>query len=78
MDNEKFKALLPLIVTALIHKILEQKKISQDEAFSRLYGSQLYFLLNDEQTKIWHYSADKLFILFEEEMTTGRMELPEY
>ena len=78
MNKEKFEALLPLIVAALIQKILEQKKISQDEAFSRLYGSRLYSLLNEEQTKVWHCSVGKLFLLFEEEMATGKIELPEY
>ena len=78
MDKAKFEALLPLIVTALMQKIMERKKISQEEAFSRLYGSLLYFFLDDEKTKVWHYSAEKLYQLFDEEMTTGNMELPEY
>jgi hypothetical protein len=76
MNKEKFDALLPLIVTALIKKIIENKKIPQDEVFSDLYNSNLYSLLEDEQSKVWHYSADKLFLLFEEELTTGKLELP--
>ena len=78
MDEAKFEALLPLIVAALIQKIIERKKISQDEAFSQLYDSRLYSFLDNEETKAWHYSVEKLFRLFEEEMTTGNMELPEY
>ena len=78
MDKAKFEALLPLIVTSLMQKIIERKSISQEEAFSLLYSSQLYHVLDDEQTKVWHYSAEKLFQLFDEEMTTGIMELPEY
>jgi hypothetical protein len=76
MNKEKFDALLPLIVTVLIQKISESKKIPQDEVFSRLYNSNLYSHLEDEQTKVWHYSADKLFLLFEEELNTGKLELP--
>jgi len=78
MDKAKFEALLPFIITALIQKIIERKKITQDEAFSALYGSRLYFALDDEETKVWHYSAEKLFQLFEGEMSTGNLELPEY
>ena len=78
MDKAKFDALLPLIVAALIQKIVERKEISQDEAFSRLYGSRLYFFLDDEKTKVWHFSVEKLFQLLEEEISTGSMELPEY
>jgi len=78
MDKAKFEALLPLIVTALITKIIERKKISQDEAFSALYGSMLYLVLDDEKMKVWHYSTEKLFQLFEEEMSSGSLKLPEY
>jgi hypothetical protein len=78
MDKAQFEALLPLIIAALMQKIIEQKKITQDEAFSRLYNSMLYGVLENEQTKVWYYSVEKLFQLFEEEMSTGKMELPEY
>ena len=77
MDKAKFEALLPLIVAALMQKIIERKKISHDEAFLQLYGSRLYCALDDEKTKVWHYSAEKLFQLFEEEMANGKLELPE-
>jgi len=78
MDKDKFDALLPLIVAALMQKIIEQKKMPQEEAFYRLYNSTLYFFLENEQTKVWHYSAEKLFRLFDEEINTGKLELPEY
>ena len=78
MDKAKFEALLPLIVSALLQEIVDRKDISQDEAFSQLYSSQLYAFLDNEKTKVWHYSTEKLFHLFEEEMNTGNMELPEY
>ena len=78
MDKAKFEALLPLIVAALMQKIVERKKISHDEAFSQLYGSQLYSSLDDEKTKVWHYSTEKLYELLEEEIVTGKLELPDY
>ena len=78
MNKEKFAALLPLIVTALIQKIIEQNKITQNEAFLQLYDSSLYFLLEDEQTKVWHFSVEKLFMLFDEELNNGKLELPGY
>jgi len=78
MDKAKFEALLPFIIAALMQKIIEQKKISQQDAFFQLYNSQLYKFLDNERTKVWHYSADKLFLLFDEEITTGKLELPDY
>ena len=77
MDKAKFTALLPFIVTALIQKIIERKNMTQDEAFTALYGSGLYLVLDDEETKVWHYSVEKLYQLFDEEMVTGNLELPE-
>ena len=77
MNKEKYEALLPIFITDIIKKIMERKKIPQDEAISLLYNSNLYNLLEDEQTKIWHYSTEKLFMLFEEEMNTGNFELPD-
>ncbi|MCL2233412.1 MAG: hypothetical protein FWB99_10105 [Treponema sp.] len=78
MNKAKFEALLPFIVTALLQKIIERKKISHDKAFAYLYNSRLYAVLDDEKTKVWHYSAEKLFLLFDEEMSSGNLELPEY
>ena len=78
MDKAKFDALLPFIVTALMQKIIERKKMSQEDAFSRLYNSQLYSALENEKTKVWYYSAEKLYRLFDEEITSGKLELPEY
>jgi hypothetical protein len=78
LDNKQFEAILPLIITVLLQKIIERMAISEDKAFSLLYHSELYLQLNNESTKVWHYSADKLCALFEEELTLGRLELPEY
>jgi len=78
MDKDKFDALLPLIVTSVMQKIIEKKKITEDEAFTRFYNSTLYLFLENEQTKVWHYSAEKLFRLFDDEIKTGKLELPEY
>ena len=77
MDKEKYEALLPIFITDLVKKIIEQKNISQDEAISLLYNSNLYNFLEDEQSKIWHYSGEKLFQLFEEEIHNGKFNFPE-
>ena len=77
MNKEKFEVLLPIFITDLIKKSIEQKNILQDEAISLLYNSKLYDLLNDEESKVWHYSTDKLFQLFEEELNSGSITLPE-
>ena len=46
------------------------------EAFDKLYDSELYSVLEKEETKVWHYSVPKLFELWENELKTGKLKLP--
>ena len=78
MNNERFEALLPIFITDFIQKMAEQKEISDAEAISLFYNSRLYNYLEDEQTKTWHYSTERLLQLFEEEMNTGKLTLTGY
>ena len=78
MDAERFAAILPIVVGGLLNTIIKEMPVSEDEAFERLYGSELYTELENEETKVWTYSTSKLFYLFSEEIRTGKLELPEY
>jgi hypothetical protein len=78
MESDQFDALLPVIVAALAVKIVERQQLMQEEAIACLYASQLYAALENEKTKVWHYSIEKLYTLFEDEQSTGKLELPEY
>jgi hypothetical protein len=78
MDKDKFAALLPIIVGGLASKIIDEKNLNEDEAFDMLYVSGLYSALENEKTKVWHYSIPKLYELWENETRTGRLFLPEY
>ena len=78
MDNKIFESVLPLITATLADKIAGECHISEDEAMERLYASQLYAALEQEELKVWYYSVAKLFALYEEELSTGALCLPEY
>ena len=78
MEKGKFAAILPVIVSGLTKKIIEETGISEDEAFEKLYNSELYAFLENEKTKVWYYSVPMLYDLYYEEITTGKLELPEY
>jgi len=78
MEKAKFDALLPIIISSLIKKIAKKKDITHDESIDLLYNSKLYDLLETEEMKIWTFSVDKLYSLLEEELTTGKFELPDY
>jgi hypothetical protein len=78
VEKDKFAVVLAIIVGGLIYKIIEETHVSEDEAFEKLYLSELYSALEREQTKVWHYSVPKLFDLFQKEINTGRLVLPDY
>ena len=77
MDQEKFGVLLPYISERLVAMIAEKQNISELDAFNELYGSQLYGLLEREDTKVWYYSTDMLYHLLMQEKETGSIDFPD-
>jgi len=78
MEKNKFAAILPILIGGLINKIIEETGVSENDAFEKLYNSELYAALENEKTKVWTYSVPMLFDLYHEEITTGELKLPEY
>jgi hypothetical protein len=78
VEKNKFAAIFPVIIGGLASKIIEETHVSDDEAFENLYNSELYAALEDEKTKVWTYSVFKLFDIYQNEVNTGKLELPEY
>ena len=78
MDRNLFATIMPILVGGLVDKIITETAIGEDEAFEKLYKSELYAALENEETKVWTYSVPMLFDLYLEEITTGKLELPEY
>lgn len=42
-----------------------------------MYASKLYAALEQEDTKVWQYSTDMLYSLFEQEAQTGTITFPD-
>lgn len=78
MDDKKLTAILPMIVSSLADRILSAYDISEDEAISNIYNSKLYAALENENTKVWQFSDQKLFDMYQEEINTGYIDYPEY
>jgi hypothetical protein len=78
MYKDKFNIVFPIIVAALVDKIAVENNISEDKSIESLYTSQLYSALEDEETKVWQYSTEKLYDLYKEEKETGQLDLPKY
>ena len=78
VKKNKFAAILPVVVGGLVKKIIYDNNIGEDEALDKLYKSALYAALENEKTKVWQYSVPKLYELWDREMKTGQLLLPEY
>ena len=77
MDKEKFNAILMLIVPQILQLITEKYGSHEVDASKMLYSSQVYALLEQEDTKLWQLSPLALFHMFDEEQKTGTIHFPE-
>lgn len=77
MSQEQFAAILPYISADLIYMIGNKKRVTEEEAILKLYTSKLYAALEQEETKLWHYSTEMLYSLLEQEEQTGSIRYPD-
>ena len=77
MSQEQFAAMMPYISADLVALIAQNQKISHEEAIKKLYTSELYAVLEKEDTKVWQYSTQMLYSLFEQEEQTGTIRFPD-
>lgn len=77
MTREKFSALLSIISSQTIGLISNKMGIDEIKAAEDFYASEVYALLEDESTKVWHFSPLTLFNMFDEEINTGTFVIPE-
>ena len=77
MGQNQFEAIMPYISENLVTMISEKDNISVTEAISSLYQSKLYEFLEKEETKVWHYSTETLYLLYKQEKKNGKVEFPD-
>lgn len=77
MRETSIKAMLELIVPRLIRMMMEKQTLTEKEALTQLYRSELYRQLEREETKLWHLSVPTLYDLWLEEKETGQITYPE-
>lgn len=78
MEQNKFEAIFPIITASLTEKIIAKFNLAEDDAILSLLETELYASLEDEKTKVWQYSSEKLFDLYKDEKQTGKLDLPKY
>ena len=77
MEQKKFEAVLKLLIPQVIHLITEKKNIDEVTASRDFYNSKVYELLENEETKLWHFSPLTLFNMYDDEIKTGVLNFPE-
>ena len=77
MVYKKFEAILTLLVPQVINLICENYPLDEMTASREFYESKVYSLLEQEDTKLWHFSPLTLFNMFDEEKRTGDFQMPE-
>lgn len=55
MNPNQFAAIMPYISADLVEMIAEKENISENAAITKLFNSELYAILEQEDTKVWHY-----------------------
>ena len=76
-DVKEFQVVLQIIISRLVQMIAKELNISDKDALNRLYTSNLYEKLENEDSKVWHFSIPTLYSLFIEEQETGKISFPE-
>jgi len=76
LNDKTFSLSLQLTSAETLKFIMKKRNIDEVEAAKLLYSSKLYKLLEDEETKMWHFSGALLADLLNEEIETGDFEIP--
>ncbi|MEQ2039633.1 hypothetical protein [Mediterraneibacter gnavus] len=77
MSEKGIKGMLELIVPHLLRMIMEKQSLTEKEALTQLYASDLYRQLEREETKLWHLSIPTLYEMWLEEKESGHITYPE-
>ena len=69
--------MLELIVPHLLRMIMEKQSLTEKEALTQIYASELYRQLEREETKLWHLSIPTLYEMWLEEKESGHITYSE-
>ena len=76
MSEDRFSTLMSVITPDIIGKIMDKYGLDEDRAMAAFHKSELYKVLEKEETKVWQYSSEMMLELFDRELH-GNLEFPE-
>jgi hypothetical protein len=77
MTKSEFAPMLWLLVPRLTQVLREERGLTFAESIDIIYGSNLYRKLEDESTKLWHFSEYTLVDLLYAELEGRKVRYPE-
>ena len=77
MESNRLSTALIFLVPQILELIMQVYDVDDERATEMLYTSELYKVLEEEETKLWHLSAHALFEMYKEEKGTGKITYPE-
>ena len=77
MRKDRLPTILIVLVPQILELLMNEYKVDDEKAVEMLYSSDLYKGLEEEETKLWHLSANALFEMLKEELVTGQITYPE-
>jgi len=77
MTDKQLSAFIAVIAPRLLALLVERNGFTEQEAVQAFYASELYAALEREETKLWHFSAQTLYALLDEELRMGKITYPE-
>lgn len=77
IDQRKFEdSIMPYLGTETVKLIMDRYGWDENTAIERFMNSIVYDRLQEEETKVWHFSPRLLAELFDEEQN-GEIDWPE-
>lgn len=71
MSESKIETTIGLSVVALTRFLMSKYQLNQEESYRKLMGTELFKLLNDEETRLYLETNEYLCQACEEEMNGG-------
>jgi hypothetical protein len=78
MLNNEFESIVELKIRDIIALVINQNQLVFEDAIQYVYESELFHVLTNEATKLWHLSAFKLYEILIDEKKNNRLILPDY
>ena len=77
MDASRLPSVLAVIVPDVVEIICQRQGLGEVDATRAFLASRTYAALENEKTKVWHFSPETLYLMFCGEQETGKVAFPQ-